>query len=65
MSSSQGCGYNGAYAIDNNVDAASRQAILALLVAAKQNGWNVRVRLNGCADRPKFHYVFIEPSWIP
>ncbi|MCB1036834.1 MAG: hypothetical protein KDD47_23615 [Acidobacteria bacterium] len=65
MANSQGCGYNGAFVIDGTVNAASRQAMLQLLLAAKEHGWKVRVRLSGCSDRPKFHYVFIEPSWLP
>lgn len=65
MSNSQGCGFNGAYVIDSTVDAATRQSILALLLTAKDRGWKVRMRLSGCADRPKFHYAFIEPTWLP
>lgn len=65
MTNSQGCGFNGAYVIDNTLDAATKQSILALLLSAKEHGWSVRVRLSGCADRPKFHYAFIEPTWLP
>ena len=64
MSNSQGCGFNGAYVLEPTLGVHAKNRILSLLIFAKQKGLTVRVRLNGCTDRPKFNNVFVDVGWL-
>ena len=64
MANKQGCGFNGAFVLDASADSSTKTAMLAVLLSAKEHGRPVRVRLQGCTDRPKITYVFLDPSWI-
>ena len=64
MSNSQGCSFNGAFVVDPTLDRETKLAILDVLLFAKEHGLPVRVRLDGCTDRPKFYYAFLTPTWI-
>ncbi len=64
MTNTQGCNFNGAYVVDPTVDAETRKSMLSLFLASKVAAIPVQVRLHGCSDRPRFHYVFLDVNWI-
>ena len=64
MSNSQGCSNSVAFTVDPALDVVSKSYMFSLLVDAKNNNRPVRVRLNGCTDRPKFNYLFVEANWL-
>lgn len=61
MINPEGCAYSGAYQVSTSaIDAATRKAMLAVLLEAKATNTPVRVRLDGCSDRPLITYVFTD-----
>lgn len=60
MINPEGCGYGGAYQVSGTVDTATRKAMLAVLASAKSTNTPVRVRLDGCSDRPLITYIFTD-----
>ena len=64
MTNYQGCAFSGAFVIDPTLDKETKSAMLSLLMQAKATNTPVRVRLNGCTDRPTFSYVFMDVNWL-
>jgi len=60
MINPDGCGYSGAYQVSTGMDVATRKAMLATLISAKSTNTPVRVRLEGCSDRPLITYIFTD-----
>lgn len=60
MEDPEDCGFRGAYQISGAIDAATRKAMLAVLVSAKATNTPVWVRLQGCSDRPLITYIFTD-----
>ena len=64
MANTQGCNVNSAFVVDPILDRETKEAMLSILLIAKELGLPVRVRLQGCTDRPKFNYVFLAVDWL-
>lgn len=64
MTNGQNCSYNGAFVIEPTLDKTTKNQMLALLMQAKALKLPIKVRLNGCVDRPKFFYVFLDENWF-
>ena len=64
MSNSQGCDFNRAFMIASDLDTDTKDKMIALLLTAKVTNTPVRVRLDGCYDRPRIVYVFYDVDWL-